>query len=273
MKALVMASIVLSLATAAVEARPIQVVGTGDGMELVRALGAAFTSDNPDTVILVPPSIGSGGGIAAVGGRKAPLARVARPLKPTEEASGLVARAMFRLPSAIYTHPDLAIESLSHEQLIGIYSGAVNNWAALGGPDLRIKVVRREDTDSTLAVLRRSMPGWDDLELTTRSKIAVTTQDSVESVKSTLGAIGFGPFSRVLEESVNVLKIEGLHPTDQGYFSAVTVSYVWRRDDLRDDAKAFVDYGQSPKAQALLSALGAVPIAGDDADATGTVAQ
>src|SRR5215475_278926 len=42
------------------------VVGTGDGIELMRALGAAYTADNPHTSIVVPPSIGSGGGVAAV---------------------------------------------------------------------------------------------------------------------------------------------------------------------------------------------------------------
>ena len=66
----------------------LSVVGTGDGIDLLRALGAAYTADHPDTNIIVPPSIGSGGGIAAVSSNKEVLARAARPLSdPEKEAA------------------------------------------------------------------------------------------------------------------------------------------------------------------------------------------
>jgi len=71
-------------------ANELSVVGTGDGIELLRALGASYSADNPQISILVPPSIGSGGGLAAVGGDKEVLARVARPLTDSERALGLV---------------------------------------------------------------------------------------------------------------------------------------------------------------------------------------
>ena len=147
-----------------------------------------------------------------------------------------------------------------------IYSGKITNWDEVGGPDLRIKVVRREDTDSTFSVLRMTMPGWDKLRMTRRSKIAVTTQDSVHTVRETKGAIGFGPFSRVLESSVRVLRIDDLHPTDAAYPSAVTISYVWREPMDQDDVMEFVNYGVSSKARTLLMVLGAVPLRDGDSD-------
>ena len=110
------------------------------------------------------------------------------------------------------------------------------------------------------------MPGWDKLRLTRRSKIAVTTQDSVHAVQETEGAIGFGPFSRVLESSVRVLRINDQHPTDTSYPSAVTVSYVWREPMEQKDVMEFVNYDSSRKAQTLLSALGAVPVDGGKTD-------
>ena len=74
------ASAVFALVHGVAAAAELPVVGTGDGMELLRALGAAYTADNPKTQVVVPPSIGSGGGIAAVGSEKEVLARIARPL-------------------------------------------------------------------------------------------------------------------------------------------------------------------------------------------------
>lgn len=240
-------------------AKPLEVVGTGDGMELVRAIAASYTAEHPEKVVLVPPSIGSGGGIAAVGAGRALLARVARPLKSAEAETGLKAKPIFRLPTAIYAHPKLAVTNLTKDELAAIYDGSVTNWNRLGGPDLRIKVVRREDTDSSLTVLRKTMPGWNALELTPRSKIAVTTQDAVETVKEVEGAIGFGPFSRTLESQTTVMRIDGVYPTDAAYPSSVTVSYVWRESSYSEQVRSFVDYGTSSKAKALLTAHGAVP--------------
>lgn len=242
------------------EVQSLQVVGTGDGMELVRLMGVAYTTENPNRPVIVPPSIGSGGGIAAVGAGKAHLARVARPLKQAEVETGLVAKDIFRLPTAIYVNPQLPVTNLSSAQLASIYDGSVVNWADVGGPDLRIKVVRREDTDSSLAVLRRSMPGWSDLAFTSRSKIAVTTQDAVETVRNVQGAIGFGPFSRPMEGTVKVMAIDGRYPTDADYPSAVTISFVWRTGSMPEHADAFLNFGLSSKAQALLKSHGAMPI-------------
>ncbi len=237
----------------------LSVVGTGDGIELLRALGAAYSADNPDTAIVVPPSIGSGGGLAAVGGDKEVLARVARPLTDSERALGLVATPMFRLPSAFFIHRGAKVTDLSARQLAEIYAGRITNWAEVGGADLRIKVVRREEADSTLTVLRQSMPGWKDLAITDKSKTAITTQDCINTAKEVEGAIGFGPYTKALEMELVVLRIDGKYPTDNDYPSAVTVSLVHKKATVTPDAAKFIAYVKTGKAKTLLSSMGGVP--------------
>src|SRR5436853_7857887 len=85
---------------ASAQAGDLSVVGTGDGIDLLRALGAAYTADHPDTNVVVPPSIGSGGGVAAVGANKEVLGRIARPLSDPEKKGRLVAVPVFPLPCA-----------------------------------------------------------------------------------------------------------------------------------------------------------------------------
>src|SRR5690242_10369017 len=167
----------------------LSVVGTGDGIDLLRALGAAYSADHPDTNVVVPPSIGSGGGIAAVSSNKEVLARAARPLSESEREAGLIATPVFRLPSAFFVHRSAGVKGLTTAQLADVYSGKVSNWKEVGGNDVRIKIVRREDADSTLQVLRQSMPGWKNLTITEKSKTAVTTQDCIDTVKEVPGAI------------------------------------------------------------------------------------
>ncbi|MBV9516626.1 MAG: substrate-binding domain-containing protein, partial [Hyphomicrobiales bacterium] len=141
------------------QSRVMEIVGTGDGIDVLRTVGASFMEQESSVRIEVSPSIGSGGGIAAVGSGKAVLGRVARELTPTETASGIVYKPIARLPSAFFVNPGVGISSLTHEQLLDVYAGRATNWRELGGADQRIRVVRREDADSTLTVLRTSMPG------------------------------------------------------------------------------------------------------------------
>ncbi len=255
------AAAALSLAAAPVVAEQYRIVGTGDGMDVLMALGAAYMADNPGSIVVTPPSIGSGGGIAAVGAEKEILGRIARSLSPTERELGLVATPVFRLSSAIYVHPSVEISGLTSKQLGDIYAGKITNWSEVGGDDLRIKVVRREEADSTLLVLRQSMPGWDKLEITERSKMALTTQESFETVQKVVGAIGFGPYTKLLEPVTKVLTIDGRHPTDPGYPSAVTVSYIYKKSTVTPEALAIIDYARSSKALSLLETMGAVPVA------------
>jgi phosphate transport system substrate-binding protein len=248
------------LLCATAQAGDLSVVGTGDGIDLLRAVGTAYMTDHPGTNVIVPPSIGSGGGIAAVNSDKEVLARVARPLSDSEKDAGLVATPVFRLPSAFFVHRGVGVTGLSSKQLADIYAGKVANWREVGGADLRIRVVRREEQDSTLLVLRQSMPGWKDLALTDKSKTAVTTQECMNTVKDVEGAIGFGPFTRALESELVVLKIDGRYPTDRDYPSAVTVSFVHKATTVTPDAKTFISYAKAAKAQSVLTGMGGVPV-------------
>jgi phosphate transport system substrate-binding protein len=238
----------------------LSVVGTGDGIDLLRAVGTAYMADHPETNVIVPPSIGSGGGIAAVNADKEVLARIARPLSDSEKDAGLVATPVFRLPSAFFVHRGTGVTGLSSAQLADIYAGKITNWREVGGEDQRIRVVRREDQDSTLLVLRQSMPGWKTLAITDKSKTAVTTQDCSSTVKEVEGAIGFGPFTRALESELAVLKIDGRYPTDRDYPSAVTVSFVHKPATVTPDAKLFIGYAKAGKARSVLTSMGGVPV-------------
>jgi phosphate transport system substrate-binding protein len=124
---------------------------------------------------------------------------------------------------------------------------------------MRIKVVRREEADSTLTVLRQSMPGWKDLAITEKSKTAVTTQDCINTAKDVEGAIGFGPYTKALEMELTVLKIDGRFPTDRNYPSAVTVSLVHKQATVTPAAAQFIAYVKTSRAKTLLSSMGGVP--------------
>jgi phosphate transport system substrate-binding protein len=79
-------------------------------------------------------------------------------------------------------------------------------------------------------------------------------------VKEVEGAIGFGPFTKVLEAELTVLKIDGHFPTDPGYPSAVTLSFVHKGANIAPDAKRFIEYVKDKQARTVLTSMGGVPV-------------
>ena len=249
----------LWLSAASASAADLAVVGTGDGLEVLRAVGASFTADNPDTGILVPPSIHSSGGINAVRNGSAVLGRIARPLTLEERAEGIIEVPVFRLPSVFLINPAARVSHLTTEQAAKIFSGEITNWQEVGGTSLRIKVVRRDEADSTLKVLRATMAGWRGLEMTEKSKLAATTQEASDLVAELPGAISFAPYSRSLEAGLVVPELDGRHPTDAEYPSTVTLSLIYREVTVTEPARAFVRFLFTPKARALIRNFGGIP--------------
>ncbi|PVB62224.1 substrate-binding domain-containing protein [Labrenzia sp. 011] len=250
----------LQMAPAVMADTELTVVGTGDGLEMLKEIGRGFTDAHPDIDLSIPPSIGSGGGIAAVSSGAERLGRVARPLKDSEVEYGLIYLPFARIPSAVITHPSTGITRLTSEDLVKVYSGEITNWSELGGADLRVRLVRREDADSTLQVLRATMPGWKDLKFSPRSKTALTTQEAIASARKVEGAIAFAPYALPLEDGLNVLEIDGHHPAEDGYPSAVTLALIYKDGTMDSQMKAFIEYVRSDQARDLVRGFGGIPV-------------
>jgi phosphate transport system substrate-binding protein len=233
-------------------------VGSGDGLDVLKLVAAAFTAENPAITIVLPPSIGSGGGLAAVASDSVILGRAARPLSDKDKAHGLKATPVFRIPATIYAHPSAKVTELTAKQLTDIFSGTVTNWNEVGGADLRIRVIRREEGESALTTLRATMPGWKDLAITGRSKSETNTSAVLTTVLGTEGAIAFASYSKsVVEQGAIALRIDGRAPTEPGYPAILTLNLIHKDATLTPDAKAFLDFVTSPKARAVIVAMGA----------------
>ncbi len=259
-KAIVLALFGLVIPTAlSSQTTTLEIVGTGDGLEILRALARQYSKANSTIQVEIPPSIGSGGGIAAVGAGRAELGRVARELSNAEREAGVVYVPIARMPSVFIVHPTAKVKSVTPAQLVDIYAGRVTNWKDVGGADLRIRVIRREDIDSTLTVLRQTMPGWKDLAITERSKMATSTQEAIDSTRSVPGAIGFAPYSRTLENGLSVLQIGGVHPLSSAYPSNNVLALIYLAGSVSPVAADFVKYSLGNEARQIISDHGGVP--------------
>src|SRR5262249_17039673 len=122
-----------------VAAADLSVVRTGDGIDLLRALGAALNAYNPQTGMYIPPCVGSGADYRAVGHGKEIWVPVARTWSSPDQTLGLVATPILRPPAAFFVHRPAAVSGLTTQQIADIYAGKITNWHEVGGADLRIK--------------------------------------------------------------------------------------------------------------------------------------
>ena len=243
----------------AVVAEEINIVGTGDGMAILRGLGNSFNETHPDIVVKVPSSIGSSGGIKAVGTGKFRLGRVARIIKETESSYGLTYVPFAKQPVSFFVNESVKISGLTVEEILGIYSGRFKNWKDVGGKDEKIRVVRREEGDSSLAVLRNSIPGFADIELNPKSKPTLSTQENFAVVSTTRGSIGFGPYSGAVKTDLRILSVDERYPTNPDYPSVTVLALIFKEASKIGAVGDFIDFATSPKAAPAIRRFNGIP--------------
>ena len=243
-----------------VMAEEITIVGTGDGVTVLEAIGAAFSQNNSGISVNVPKSIGSGGGIKAVGRDKNVIGRVAREIKDKEKPYGLSYVPFARIPAVFFVNRSVGIQNLSAQQICGIYSGKITSWEEVGGKGAKIRVVRREDGDSSLKVLLKSFPRFKDITITKRSKTALSTAENVTVVETKAATIGFGPYDVAKNSNVDVLKIDGKSPTDSGYPSFGTMALIFKEKNKTGAIKKFVEFATSSAPHDVIKNAGGIPV-------------
>jgi len=118
---------------------------------LAEALAQAFARYYPDITISIESS-DSTLGVREVGREKIDLALSSRDLNHVEISRY---RTLDPFPVAhdgiaIVVHPSIPLDGLAYNQARDIFTGFIDNWQALGGPDLPIVVLTRESGSGTL---------------------------------------------------------------------------------------------------------------------------
>lgn len=237
--------------------------GTGDSQRLLRLLAHRYEELHPGTRIVVPKSVGSGGGIRAVGEGEAEIGRIARTLKKSEERYGLTYLNCAYSPVIFALHPSVEnIAGLSAAEIIGIYSGKITDWSEVGGPSNKIYPVGREPGDSSLAVIEKYLKGFGGIEKR-REKVYYTTLSAVSAIEEHEYTIGYGPLSALYHTGLKILDVDGVEPNESsvisGRYPLVIPFGVVFREPLSPLARSFVDFLGGGEARKVMSENGCYP--------------
>ncbi len=240
-------------------AEEITVVGTGDGMEVFEVVGKAFSQLNPEVILYFPKSIGSSGGIKAVGRDEYALGRAARGIKDNEKSYGLTHAPFAKTPVVFYTNKEAGVQNLSAQQILDIYSGTITNWNEVGGNDVKIRVVTREPSDASSETLQKSFPGFADITVTSKSKMAVSAPETIAIAEKTMGVIAYGPYADAKKANVDILQIDNVNASGPDYPYGNTLALIFKQKNYSGNIKKFVEFATSEAAHEAIKEAGGIP--------------
>ena len=241
-------------------AEEIQIVGTGSGAEILENLGKVFSKTTPGVTVSIPKSIGSGGAIKAAGTDTAKIGRVARGIKENEKSYGLTYVPIAKLPIVVMTNKGVGVKNLTSQQVCDIYSGKITNWKEVGGKEGNIRVIRREDGDSSLDVLLKTLPGYKAITVTAKSKETLSDPETIDLAAKTPGTIAYGTYPNAKVSDVTTVTIGGKNAASADYPHVGELALVLKEKNKTGNIAKFIEFITSSAAHDTIKATGGLTL-------------
>jgi len=249
---------------ATVSATTITIAGTGDSQLLLRKLAQAFQKKHPDAQILVPNSVGSGGGLKLLLAGRTELARIARPLKPKERAEGLHERTFAYSPVVFVANlPSPCLQNITSNEFTDMLSGKIDNWSQLGScPEHKIYIANREEGDSAKSVLEAQISGLNKI-VKPAGRTIYSTPEAYDTLNQYQFSFGYLPKSHISKSPLTILSFNGVSASPENvqtgrYKLVVPLGIVWQNEPV-GLTKQFLDFLFSHEASKLITKSNAVP--------------
>ena len=150
-------------------------------------------------------------------------------------------------------HPTNPVDSLTTEELRGIFTGSITNWNEVGGPDLAISVYIVYPQSATRrvfagAILDGAQYAGDSIQTIRPDK------GIIDRVANDPGAIGHLSFALVAGlDSVKLIAPDGQAPSvDNPHYPITRPLYLITNGQPTGSAAAFIDWARSDAGQAIV---------------------
>jgi len=223
----------------------------------------AFKYEENSNVKIEINQIGSSAGITNAISGVSEIGMSSRDLKQEELDSGLSEIIIAYDGIVVVTHPTNKVKDLTLEQVKKIFTGEVTNWNELGGEDLEIVVVSREDGSGSRDSFQEII-NFSSGELVRSAIIASGNGNIKTTVAMNKHAVGFISFEYV-DDSVSTIDINGVEATPdnvlaQTYQLSRPFLFVNKEESLTEAGQEFIDFILSPEGQAVVIETGAIPV-------------
>ncbi len=270
MSALIIALVVGSIFTLSVAGKEtVRVSGSTTVLPLAEAAAEAFNDAQDDYEVLVTGG-GTGVGIKNVAEGNSEIGMASREVTADEKTQfgdkfneNLVGYdgIVIAVSKQIY---DAGVTELSKDQVKKIYTGEINNWKDLGGPDELILVIAREQGSGTRDTFNEDIMGDKKAETPGVNTVAGSNAEIKTAITGSDNAIGYLGFSYVQDGAVGALTLDGVEPTAEtikdGSYELARKLYFYTFDEPTAGAEAFIKFTLSAEGQKIAEENGFVPV-------------
>ena len=258
----------LSACDASASAGQITVAGSTTCLPIAEVAAEAFEEETGVNVLV--SGLGSSAGIEAVSNGTAEIATSSRSLNAEEEKLGLTTIPIAHDGIAVIVNTENPVQNLSVEQLRGIYAGEITNWSEVGGPDLPIQLVNRDEASGTREAFKSIVMDGAPFD---RSAAVLSGTGQVRDVVSrTPGAIGYISLgfveSAYAETQVRAISVNHVEPSEStiasGGYPISRDLYFFTKGEATDSTAEYIDYVLSEDMDKQVREAGFIP-AGRDA--------
>jgi len=245
------------------EVSNLSVAGSTTVLPFAEACAQEFNRVQKDVVVYVAGG-GTDAGLRLVAAGTADIAMTSRKVGDSEKETlggKLAEHRIARDAISIVVSPSIreaGIDDLSSDQLRAIYSGEIENWRELGGPDRDIIAVSRSSGSGTGEIFseRVATPG-----------AAVYRESSLEVeefVAGSDGAIGYVGLNLARDEDVATIAYEGVTPSSEtvkdGSYPLSRTLYMYTEGEPDDEERVFLEFVTGERGQAITEGMGFVPV-------------
>lgn len=241
--------------------RQIVVNGSTTILPIAEIAAEDFMSAHPGTKVLVS-GVGSSAGIESVSSGSSDIGTSSRDLKPEEKSLHLIDTPIAYDAIVVIVNPRNPVRSLTHQQVKDIFMGKVKNWREVGGPDMAIGLVNRDEASGTREAFSKVVLGGEDFDPT--AVILPGTGQVRSVVGSAPGAVGYISLGFV-DSGVRAVAIDGVRPTvsavTAGTYPITRVLHFFTAKEPTGLVRRYIDYVLSSDIQdTVVRDAGFIPI-------------
>jgi len=213
---------------------------------------------------------GSTAGIQGVLSGRYDVGAASRALLIAEKQQGAYATTIALDGLAVIVNETVPLSDLSLEQVAGIFVGEIRNWRRLGGPDLNIVVVNRDEASGSRGAFKEYVlePVYgDDARFMLNALVTESNGNMVTMVAQTPGAVGYASLNvlpRLREAGGRALTVDGIPDTPEtvlnGTYPISRPLNVITYGEPTGPRRVFVDFLLSPRGQQVVSQVRYLPI-------------
>ncbi len=228
---------------------------------LVEKIAETYREETPNIKVEVN-QIGSSSGITNAINGVSELGMSSRDLKE-EEAAELSETIIAYDGIVVVAHPSNKVNDLTLEEVKDIFTGKITNWKEVGGADMEIVVVSREDGSGSRDAFQEIV-GYSSGELVKSAIISSGNGNIKTTVATNKHAVGFISFEYV-DDTISTMNINGVESTAENvlnntYSLSRPFLLVHKEDVLTDEGQQFLDYILSEDGQKIVSETGAIRV-------------